>query len=63
MAGLLMAVARPRRAVARIVAGTNPFTHGAPYADYFAPGLSTGRRIAQEIRAGVAEGRLKIILS
>lgn len=48
---------------ARIVAGTNPFTSGAPYADYIAPGLSTGRRIAQEIRAGVEQGRLEEILS
>ncbi len=34
----------------RIVAGTNPFISGSPYADLLAPGVSTGRRIAQEIK-------------
>jgi len=34
----------------RIVAGTNPFIAGSPYSDLIEPGLSTGRRIAQEIR-------------
>ncbi len=47
----------------RIVAGTNLFISGSPYSDLVAPGLSTGRRIAQEIRRGEAEGRLAEILS
>ena len=34
----------------RIVAGTNPFISGSPYSDLLEPGLSSGRRIAQEIR-------------
>ena len=47
----------------RIVAGTNLYISGSPYADLVAPGLSTGRRIAQEIRRGVAEERLSEIFS
>ena len=47
----------------RIVAGTNLFISGSPYSDMVAPGLSTGRRIAQEIRRGQREGRLNEILS
>ena len=47
----------------RIVAGTNLFTSGSPYSDYVAPGLSMGRRIAQEIQRGVALDRLDEILS
>ena len=47
----------------RIVAGTNLFISGSPYSDLIAPGLSTGRRIAQEIRRGQREGRLSEILS
>jgi 5-formaminoimidazole-4-carboxamide-1-(beta)-D-ribofuranosyl 5'-monophosphate synthetase len=47
----------------RIVAGTNLFISGSPYSDLVAPGLSTGRRIAQEIRRGETEGRLAEILS
>jgi len=47
----------------RIVAGTNLFISGSPYSDLVAPGLSTGRRIAQEIRRGQAEDRLAEILS
>jgi 5-formaminoimidazole-4-carboxamide-1-(beta)-D-ribofuranosyl 5'-monophosphate synthetase len=35
---------------ARIVAGTNVFVSGSPYSDFLEPGLSTGRRIAREIR-------------
>ncbi len=46
-----------------IVAGSNLFISGSPYSDLIAPGLSTGRRIAQEIRRGQAEGRLAEILS
>jgi len=35
---------------ARIVAGTNLFISGSPYADLIEEGLSTGKRIAEEIR-------------
>ncbi|OGS41943.1 MAG: 5-formaminoimidazole-4-carboxamide-1-(beta)-D-ribofuranosyl 5'-monophosphate synthetase [Euryarchaeota archaeon RBG_16_62_10] len=34
----------------RIVAGTNPFVSGSPYSDLLEPGLSSGRRIAQEVK-------------
>jgi 5-formaminoimidazole-4-carboxamide-1-(beta)-D-ribofuranosyl 5'-monophosphate synthetase len=34
----------------RIVAGTNVFPSGSPYADYLEPGMSTGRRIAKELK-------------
>jgi len=34
----------------RIVAGTNPFISGSPYSDLLEPGVSSGRRISQEIR-------------
>ena len=47
----------------RIVAGTNLFVSGSPYSDLVAPGLSTGRRIAQELRRAQAEGRLAEVLS
>jgi 5-formaminoimidazole-4-carboxamide-1-(beta)-D-ribofuranosyl 5'-monophosphate synthetase len=39
---------------ARIVAGTNIYMSGSPYADLVAPDLSTGRRIAIEIRNALA---------
>ncbi|MEA3191471.1 MAG: 5-formaminoimidazole-4-carboxamide-(beta)-D-ribofuranosyl 5-monophosphate synthetase [Thermoplasmata archaeon] len=48
---------------ARIVAGTNPFVGGSPYSEMVEPGLSTGRRIAQEIKRAAAAGRLKDILT
>ncbi len=35
---------------ARIVAGTNPYVSGSPYSEMIQPDLSTGRRIAQEIK-------------
>ena len=47
----------------RIVAGTNLFISGSPYSDLVAPGLSTGRRIAQEIDRARSEGRLAEVLS
>jgi 5-formaminoimidazole-4-carboxamide-1-(beta)-D-ribofuranosyl 5'-monophosphate synthetase len=47
----------------RIVAGTNLFINGSPYSDLVEPGLSTGRRIAQEIHRAQATGRLAEILS
>lgn len=48
---------------ARIVAGTNPFISGSPYADLIEPGLSTGRRISQEIKLGAKMDMLGEILS
>ncbi len=48
---------------ARIVAGTNPFTHGSPYTwlRYDEP-MSTGRRIARDIKEGISAGRLEDLL-
>src|SRR5688572_7886263 len=48
---------------ARIVAGTNPFVAGSPYSEMIEPGLSTGRRIAKEIKMAAETGRLGDILS
>ncbi|MEM3851726.1 MAG: formate--phosphoribosylaminoimidazolecarboxamide ligase [Methanomassiliicoccales archaeon] len=47
----------------RIVAGTNPFINGSPYSDMISPGLSTGRRIAQEVKLGIKTGRLHEVVS
>jgi 5-formaminoimidazole-4-carboxamide-1-(beta)-D-ribofuranosyl 5'-monophosphate synthetase len=47
----------------RIVAGTNLFTLGSPYADLLAPNMSTGRRIALEIKRAQAEDRLREVMS
>jgi len=47
----------------RIVAGTNPFISGSPYSDLLEPGVSTGRRIAQEIRMAREQNRLGEILT
>ncbi len=48
---------------ARIVAGTNPYTNGSPYTwlKYNEP-MSTGRRIAREIKTAIQTGRLQDIL-
>lgn len=48
---------------ARIVAGTNPFIEGSPYTafKYDVP-MSTGRRIAREIKEAIGQGRLAEIL-
>lgn len=48
---------------ARIVAGTNPYIHGSPYADlrYDVP-MSTGRRVAREIKEAIKSDRLKEVL-
>ena len=48
---------------ARIVAGTNPYTHGSPYTwlKYDEP-MSTGRRIAREIKEAILQDRLKDII-
>ena len=48
---------------ARIVAGTNPYIGGSPYTELIEPGLSTGRRIAQEIKLAAKSGRLAEIVS
>ncbi len=47
----------------RIVAGTNPFISGSPYADLIYPGLSTGGRMANEIKDAAREDNLEEILS
>jgi len=47
----------------RIVAGTNLFISGSPYSDLIAPGLSTGRRIAQEVAQARSQDRLDEVLS
>jgi 5-formaminoimidazole-4-carboxamide-1-(beta)-D-ribofuranosyl 5'-monophosphate synthetase len=47
----------------RIVAGTNPFISGSPYSDLLEPGLSTGRRIAQEILYAKDKGMLSEVIS
>ncbi|MEA3558680.1 MAG: DUF1297 domain-containing protein, partial [Candidatus Thermoplasmatota archaeon] len=46
-----------------IVAGTNPYITGSPYADLIEPGLSTGKRIAQEIKLGRDLDRLNEIIT
>ena len=48
---------------ARIVAGTNPYVAGSPYSELIQPDLSTGRRIAQEIKYANKKGKLNEILS
>lgn len=49
---------------ARIVAGTNPYITGSPYTDlrYDVP-MSTGRRVALEIRNAIEQDRLTEVLS
>ena len=47
----------------RIVAGTNLFVSGSPYSDLLEPGLSMGRRIAQEIHRARQDERLSEVLS
>ena len=47
----------------RIVAGTNLYVSGSPYSDLVQPGLSTGRRIAMEIKRAQQDGRLAEVLS
>ena len=48
---------------ARIVAGTNPYIHGSPYTwlRYKEP-MSTGRRIAREIKTALAQKKLDKVL-
>ena len=49
---------------ARIVAGTNPYVNGSPYTDlrYNEP-MSTGRRIAREVKLAQEQNRLQDIFS
>jgi len=47
----------------RIVAGTNLYINGSPYTDlYYGQPMSTGRRIAKEIREAITQRRLDEIL-
>jgi 5-formaminoimidazole-4-carboxamide-1-(beta)-D-ribofuranosyl 5'-monophosphate synthetase len=48
---------------ARIVAGTNPYVHGSPYTwlRYNEP-MSTGRRIAREIKLAIGQDQLDKVL-
>jgi 5-formaminoimidazole-4-carboxamide-1-(beta)-D-ribofuranosyl 5'-monophosphate synthetase len=48
---------------ARLVAGTNLYPNGSPYADYVYDSMSSGRRIALEIRNALQENLLTDILS
>jgi 5-formaminoimidazole-4-carboxamide-1-(beta)-D-ribofuranosyl 5'-monophosphate synthetase len=48
---------------ARIVAGTNPYVAGSPYSELIQPDLSTGRRIAQEIKYANKKNKLNEILT
>jgi 5-formaminoimidazole-4-carboxamide-1-(beta)-D-ribofuranosyl 5'-monophosphate synthetase len=48
---------------ARIVAGTNPYITGSPYSDLIEPGLSSARRIVQEIKFASEKNLLHKILS
>jgi len=48
---------------ARIVAGTNLYVSGSPYSDLIQEDLSTGRRIAQEIKVAARTGKLDEIIS
>ncbi len=48
---------------ARIVAGTNPYTNGSPYSwlRYDVP-MSTGRRIARDIKEAIEQDKLEMVL-
>ncbi|WP_292466488.1 carbamoyl-phosphate synthase domain-containing protein [Methanolobus sp.] len=47
----------------RIVAGTNPYINGSPYSEFIQPELSTGRRIANEIKKARDMGCLDRVLT
>ncbi len=47
----------------RIVAGTNPFISGSPYSDLIEPCISSGRRIAQELKYAKEHDQLGEVLS
>lgn len=47
----------------RIVAGTNLFISGSPYSDLvYGPGMSTGRRVAREIKEAIRKDKLREII-
>ncbi len=48
---------------ARIVAGTNVNIPGSPYSEFVEPGLSTGKRIARELKLAQKMGRLSEVLT
>jgi 5-formaminoimidazole-4-carboxamide-1-(beta)-D-ribofuranosyl 5'-monophosphate synthetase len=48
---------------ARIVAGTNPYVSGSPYSELIQHDMSTGRRIAQEIKYATKHNLLSKVLS
>ncbi|MBO4302011.1 formate--phosphoribosylaminoimidazolecarboxamide ligase [Methanosarcinaceae archaeon] len=48
---------------ARIVAGTNIYISGSPYADLMEENMSTGRRIAREIKNAIELNKLDEIIS
>lgn len=48
---------------ARIVAGTNPYINGSPYSDLkYSEPMSTGRRVAREIKLATKQNKLNEIL-
>ncbi len=48
---------------ARIVAGTNPYVQGSPYTQLmWDEPMSTGRRIAREIKTAIAQNKLRKVL-
>lgn len=48
---------------ARIVAGTNPYIEGSPYTAFrYKEPMSTGRRLAREIKQAIEAGRLQEVL-
>jgi 5-formaminoimidazole-4-carboxamide-1-(beta)-D-ribofuranosyl 5'-monophosphate synthetase len=47
----------------RIVAGTNLFVSGSPYSEMVEPGMSTGRRIAREVRLAEKTGALLEVIT
>ena len=47
----------------RIVAGSNPFISGSPYADLIYPGLSTGGRIALELKNALKDDTFKELMT
>ncbi len=47
----------------RIVAGTNLYISGSPYSELMEPGMSTGRRLAREIRLARERGQLMDVLT
>ena len=48
---------------ARIVAGTNVNIPGSPYSEFIEPGLTTGRRIARELKLAQKTGKLASVLT